>query len=148
VPFAMNALLNYRFFSPARAVLDDLIDSGNLGIIRSDSLRFGLQNYLQELERLDVVERRERDFVADVVEPYVANALPLNDILPIQSYDDDIVAAPVDLRAFRDMLRDDAFANVVFMRWERSIVAFGFGTRIGRTIAGLERLLTREIERR
>jgi hypothetical protein len=144
----MNALLNYRFFSPARAVLDDLIDSGNLAIVRSDTVRFALQRYMQQLEQLRVVEQRERDFIADVIEPYVAEAVRLDDLLPVQSYDDPIRAPPSSLVGFRARRSDDTLANLAFMRLERSVTAYRFGRLISRRIDGLVELLDEEIDGR
>ncbi|NIQ58092.1 MAG: hypothetical protein GWN71_33425, partial [Gammaproteobacteria bacterium] len=65
----LTSLINYRFYTPIHAVLDDLISSGNLGLIRSDPLRFAIMDYDQERERLQVVEEREARFSAEQLEP-------------------------------------------------------------------------------
>lgn len=142
---AINSLANYRLFSPARAVLDDLIDSGNLRVLRSDSLRFALQRYIQQLETLAVVEARERDFIAETVEPYLASALRMDGLLPLQSYDDPIEGAPANADRFRAMLRDDTFASLAFMRWERSQTASRFGRSLHRTIDALIAMVDAEL---
>jgi hypothetical protein len=144
-PAAIIALLNYRFFSPTRAVLDDLIDSGSLRIIRSDSLRFQLQRYRQQLEQLAVVEQRERDFIAETLEPYVAASVRLDDLLELQSYDDAVEQPPADAAAFVAMLEDDEFASLAFMRWERSRTASAFGNGVAFTIGRLIDVLDAEL---
>lgn len=143
-PAVVVALLNYRFFSPSRAVLDDLIDSGNLRIIRSDTLRFELQRYRQQLTQLAVVEEREREFIAETLEPYVAGALRMDDLLALQSYDDPIEDPPTDTSSFAAMLEDDEFASLAFMRWERSRTASNFGRGVGITIDRLIDILDPE----
>lgn len=134
VPGWTVALLDYYFFSPPTAVLDDLLDSGNLGLIQSDALRFDIQRYGQELDRIAVVEQRERDFVANELEPYVARVLRMDDILPLSSYDDMPDVPPTDTRAFEALLRDATFASLAFMRWERTDVVRRFGSGLGRSI--------------
>jgi hypothetical protein len=145
VPSAIVALLNYRFFSPARAVLDDLIDSGNLRILQSDSLRFELQRYLQQLDQLAVVEQRERDFISETLEPYVASKLRMDDLIPLQTYDNALDSPPDDTGDFNTMMRDDAFATLAFMRWERSRTAYAFGSGLNATIERLIGMLDREL---
>lgn len=145
VPDAIVALLNYRFFSPARAVLDDLIDSGNLRILRSDSLRFELQRYLQQLDQLAVVEKRERDFIAETLEPYVAGQIRMHDLLPLQTYDNALDTPPTDASAFHRMLDDGTFATLAFMRWERSRTAWAFGSGLYVTIERLIRMIDQEL---
>jgi hypothetical protein len=147
VPRAINALLNFRFFSPTRAVLDDLIDSGSLRLVRSDSVRFALQRYLQHLDQLAVVEERERDFIAETVEPYVATHVRMVDILPLQSYDERITSPAIDASAFHAMVRNDAFASLVFMRWERSSTAHRFGLGMALTIDQLIAVLDEALGR-
>jgi hypothetical protein len=144
-PATIVALLNYRFFSPARAVLDDLIDSGSLRIIRSDSLRFQLQRYRKQLEQLAVVEQRERDFIAETLEPYVAARVRLDDLLELQSYDDPVEQPPTNAAAFAAMLVDDEFASLAFMRWERSRTASAFGNSVAFTIRRLIDVLDAEL---
>ena len=74
----IGALLDYRFYSPSEAVLNDLISSGSLSILRSAELRRALMQYLQECERLRVAEERERDFAAGALEPYLVDHLTLS----------------------------------------------------------------------
>jgi hypothetical protein len=81
-----------------------------------------------------VVERRERDFVAEQLEPYVARALRMDDLLPLASYDHRPDVPPSDTRDFEAMLRDDTFASLAFMRWERTETARRFATGMGRAI--------------
>lgn len=144
VPNSIISLLNYRFFSPSRAVLDDLIDSGTLRIIRSDRLRFELQHYRQQLDQLAVIEERERDLIAELLEPWVAGAVRMDNLLPLQSYDQRVDVAPVDATAFRSMLQSDEFASLAFMRWERSRTASIFGRNLGTTIDRLIEILATE----
>ena len=71
------ALADFRFFTPPRSVLEDVVSSGRLSLIRSDAIRFALLAYAQEAERLRVVEQREMDFAAEQMEPFLRDRLPL-----------------------------------------------------------------------
>jgi hypothetical protein len=134
VPAWTVALIDYFFFSPPTAVLDDLFDSGSFGLIRSDSLRLDIQRYGQERARLAVVEQRERDFVADQLEPLVARSLRMGDVLPLASYDHRPKLPPADPRAFVAMLHDDTLASLAFMRWERTETVRRFASGLGHAI--------------
>jgi hypothetical protein len=148
VPGWTVALLNYFFFSPPTAVLDDLIDSGSFGIIRSDELRFEIQRYGQERARLAVVEQRERDFVADRIEPFVARSLRMDAVLPLASYDHPTDLPPTDPRAFVAMIRDDTLASLAFMRWERTETVRRFASGLGHAIQRVLDRLDQELGER
>jgi hypothetical protein len=147
VPGWTVALVDFYFFSPPTAVLDDLLDSGNLGLIRSDELRYAIQRYGQEMDRLDVVERRERDFIASQLEPWVARSLRMDAILPLSSYDHRPEQPAAEARAFEAMIRNDTFASLAFMRWERTETAQRFATGMGHAIDEVLDRLDRELGR-
>ena len=67
-----------RFFTSAHPVLDDLQTSGRLALISSDKLRYALSKYLQEMNRLRVVEENEKLFVNEQLISYFSNYLDLS----------------------------------------------------------------------
>ena len=112
-----------------------LLAGGNLTLLRSADLRFALLVYVQERDRLAVAEERERDFIAERVEPYLVERLRVNDVIPFQSFDDRIEGAPLNPDAIATVLPDAAFANLVFLRWERSETARRFANSVERAIS-------------
>ena len=70
-------MVDYRAFNPSHAVLEDLVGSGNFGLLKSDSLREALLRYQQDVDRLRVGELRDREFVSEQVEPFLLHHLEL-----------------------------------------------------------------------
>lgn len=134
--------LNYRFYTPAHSVLEDLISSGSLGLIRSDSIRRLLLGYEQARERLAVAEERERAFIADELEPWLARSLRLDNYLALETMDvDPVLERAPPLAPYRDLLADPTYASLLLLRWERTEVTRLFASNVGRTIERLLELL-------
>ena len=73
---------NFRFYSPSHAVLNELVASGDLGLLRSDSLRHALLRYDEEQQRLAGVEESEQAIQRIVVVPYLAAHIEVLPWLP------------------------------------------------------------------
>lgn len=71
-------LLSYRFYTPSHPTLNDLINSGRMELIQSDSLRLCLQWYLQDKDRIKVFENQEREYVENYVEPLLSRNLDMS----------------------------------------------------------------------
>lgn len=142
LPAWTASALNYRFYTPAHAVLEDLISSGNLELIRSDSLRRLILQYEQARGRLEVAETRERAFLADELEPYLARQIRLDDYLALDALDNDpVLERPPPVAPYRRLLRDPTFASLLLLRWERTEAIRRFAANVDRTIGQiLERL--------
>ena len=119
----LNTLLDYRFYTPSHSFLEDLVSSGNLHLIQSHELRMALLDYVQERDRLQVVERRELDFVADHLEPLVASHVDLPKLLG---------DAPAD--GLAELLVNQQFRNLLWIRWERTETSVRFGNTVEKTI--------------
>lgn len=74
----ISSLLSYRFYTASHPVLDDLQSSGRMDVIQSDSLRKLITYYIQDRERLQVVEKREMDFVQNEAESYTRSKINLS----------------------------------------------------------------------
>ena len=122
------SLIDFRFFTPPRSVLEDVISSGRLSLIRSDAIRFALLAYAQEAERLRVVEQREMDFAAEQMEPFLRDRIPLPARL---SYGSD-GAEPALAEALAALQGDLAFRNLVELRWNRTDTALRFAASVER----------------
>lgn len=126
------AMLDYRFYTPSHPVLDDLIASGRLHLLRSDALRYRIMRYLQERDRLAIVEERERRFSADRMEPWLLDHLPLG---PPRTPDDELLWGPhVDPESLDDALLDPSFRTLLVLRVERTDIALRFSSGLGRSL--------------
>ncbi|MEK9501337.1 hypothetical protein [Gaopeijia maritima] len=126
------AMLDYRFYTPSHPVLDDLIASGRLHLLRSDALRYRIMRYLQERDRLAIVEERERRFSADRMEPWLLDHLPLG---PPRTPDDEVLWGPhVDPESLDEALLDPSFRTLLVLRVERTDIALRFSSGLGRSL--------------
>lgn len=126
------AMLDYRFYTPSHPVLDDLIASGRLHLLRSDALRYRIMRYLQERGRLAIVEERERRFSADRMEPWLLDHLPLG---PPRTPDDELLWGPhVDPESLDEALLDPSFRTLLVLRVERTDIALRFSSGLGRSL--------------
>ena len=60
-----------RFYVPSSATYEDLIATGQIELLKSDSLRYWLMKYNQEVKRNDRVEQRDYQFVHSLVIPFL-----------------------------------------------------------------------------
>ncbi len=140
------ALVDYRFFTPAQSVLEDLTASGNLQLVRSDRLRRGILSYVQERDRLQVVEDRELVFVANEVETFLADHLILSEILPLASLDEEPPATRVDLDAIRPALETPRFQNLAYLRWQRAEISYRFASGVADRLERLTQLMGEQLD--
>jgi len=117
IPALLGDLLNWRFYTPAHAVLNDALESGRLELIRSDSIRRALMAYIQARDRLPVFETLERDFVTERLEPYVGSRVALDAVMS-----PGVAGSTLDVEAsrFDSLLREDHFGSLLYLRRERS----------------------------
>jgi len=73
----VNGLMRDPAFFPPGAVFQDLLNAGNLQVIKSDELRFALIAYSQERPRLRFVEEKSRVLTDDRIQPYVSERISL-----------------------------------------------------------------------
>jgi len=125
VPVYLAAVVDFRFFTPSHPALDELIAGGKLDLLRSDTLRAALLGYLQERDRVAVVEERERRFVSEQVEPWLVGHVPV-ELHAEAEYP--LSSAPAPLLALAE---DPAFRTVLAIRWERTDLARRFATGLG-----------------
>lgn len=127
-------ILNARFYTPSHANLDDLISSGSLQLLRSEPVRLALLNYLQERDRLAVVEQDYREYVNRHMEPYVLAHGELGQY-PLGIGPNN--PRPLDIAVWSDR----RFVNLVWMAWARLEVVTGFADQLGRRIEQVQEAL-------
>ena len=136
-----------RFYTPVHAVFDDLISSGGLNLIRSDTLRIAILKYAQERERVAGVESSEQQFVTQTVVPYVVDKA---EFLPwISDARKDSLGLSAE-RPTKDpivLLQDPTFRNLLYLRWERGDITQRYSARLHQVVLEVLRLLRDNEER-
>jgi hypothetical protein len=131
----VDALLEWRIYTPTHAVFDEAVDSGRLQLIRSSVVRESLAAYDQQRHRLEVFDARERDFVADEVEPYLVDKIELDQILGADGEDE-------ETRRLRSLLlTDDTLAGLAALKRQRTEEAAVFSRAVLRRIDAVLALL-------
>jgi len=116
--------IDYRFYTPAHPVLEDILASGRLELLRSDELRGHLMRYIQERDRIGVLDERERVFAANRIEPFLESRVDLA-YLALQS--DDSARSAREAARFYTAIRETAFGSLLYYRIERTDGAQEFG---------------------
>ncbi|MEJ2206343.1 MAG: hypothetical protein P8170_19810 [Gemmatimonadota bacterium] len=129
LPPYLATIVDFRFFTPSHPVLEDLIAGGKLDLLQSDALRSAILRYVQERDRLEVVEERERRFVSEQVEPYLVRTLMVS-LRP-----EDELYFSTGTEEFEAMLRGREFRTLMALRWDRTDLARRFATGLGFRIA-------------
>jgi len=133
---ALLDCLEYRFYTASHPVLDDLLTTGRLDLLRSDELRRALMVFGQARSRIGVIEQREREFVASRVEPYLGARLDL-DALTSDSTED--VAAAVSSAS--EVLADREFGSLLHLNRERTQGSLEFADRLLASVREVQRIL-------
>lgn len=133
---ALIGALDYRFYTASHPVLDELLTTGQLDLIRSDDLRHALMVFGQERSRIAVVEQREREFVVSQLEPYLAARLDLSAVA--SGSQDQVVAA---LPSITGMLSENNFGSLLYLDREVTKSSLGFADRLMATVAGVRQVL-------
>ena len=126
--------LGHATFFPPTAVLDDLISSGKLDLIRSDEIRFALMGYSQELSRLGYVEGIEGDFIYEKFSPFILEHVSITGRGPRSGAVDSLLASRT-------------FENLVARRRSRLVNVLAWSERLREPLDRLIRLLEARLER-
>lgn len=144
---ATKQLLINRLFSPTDAVYQDLVSSGNLRLIQSDSIRKTIITYKQRLSRAPVTEAVEERLIEDKIEPYFLEKQVLSLLEPLSEVDQiDISEQQID-RIIRVLLNDREFIDLVYLRYSRLADVIYFETPLQWSLRDLINLLEKEIDK-
>jgi len=128
--------LDYRFYTPSHPVLDDVLATGRLELIRSDELRHALMVFGQARSRIAVVEQREREFVATQIEPFLASRLDLG-TLDAKSTDE----LASSLLTVSELLMDNYFGSLLYLDRDRTQSSTDFADNLLNTVFRVQELL-------
>ena len=143
---AMNELLNFRIYSPTDAVYQDLVSSGNLRLITSDSLRHVILQYRRMLSRVPVTEQGDIDLIKNQIEPYLVERKVLSLLEPLTDVPG--IATP-DIqkdRIIRVLLNDRGFIDLVYLRRQRIRQTVYFANPMQWHLREMVELIQSEIE--
>lgn len=144
---ATKQLLINRLFSPTDAVYQDLVSSGNLRLIQSDSIRKTIITYKQRLSRAPVTEAVEERLIEDKIEPYFLEKQVLSLLEPLSEVDQiDVSEQQID-RIIRVLLNDREFIDLVYLRYSRLADVIYFETPLQWSLRDLINLLEKEIDK-
>jgi len=134
---AVNSTMNWRFYTAAHPVLDDILSTGRLDLLRSDELRRALMAFGQERSRLAVVEQEERAFVGSQLQPYLAGRIDLEALAspePAGPHAAAVATVP-------GLLTDTMFGSLLYLNRHRVENSTQFAERLLETVAAVREAL-------
>jgi len=129
--------MNWRYYTPSHPVLDDVLSTGRLDLIRSAELRRALMAFGQERSRIGVVEERERDFVARDVQPYLAARLDLEALFSPRSPEQHAAA----LRAVPGVVSGTGFGSLLYLDRQRVESSTSFASQLLEAVSAVQKAL-------
>ncbi|NVK83426.1 MAG: hypothetical protein HWE21_03840 [Cytophagia bacterium] len=142
---ATRQLLVNRLFSPTDAVYQDLVSSGNLKLIQSDSIRKTIIHYKQRLARAPVTEAVEERLIENKIEPYLLDKQVLSLLEPLNEIDAINISEQQVDRIIRVLLSEREFIDLVYLRYSRLDDVIYFETPLQWSLRDLIKLLEKEI---
>jgi len=134
---AVLSNLNWRYYTASHPVLDDLLTTGRLDLLRSSELRRAILAFQQERSRIGVTEEQEREFVMRQVAPYLAARLDLEALSSPRSPAQHAAA----LRAIPGVLAEASFGSLLFLNRDRTENSTRFADKLLETVTAVQKLL-------
>ena len=109
---ALQSLLGYRFYAPNHAILDDILSTGRLSLIRSDKIRELIMTFEHERETQIIMESASLDNSSTLMRSYLAtkmdflalNSTDINKSYYLENSGQDHIAQILDDKNFRSLL--------------------------------------------
>lgn len=146
IRMAIDQLLSVRVYSPTDVVYEDLVSSGNLRLITSDSLRHEMLQYRQKLVRAPVAEQSDIDLIENRIEPYLIDKQVLS--LLEMHYDSPSINISDQQkdRIIRVLLNDRGFIDLVYLRRHRIRQVIWFETPMEWSLRNMGDFIEKELE--
>jgi hypothetical protein len=145
---AIDQLLTVRIYSPTDAVYQDLVSSGNLNLIKSDSLRHEMLQYRRKLSRAPITEQSDVDLIESQIEPYLVSKQVLSLLEPHDDLPSIAISDQQKDRIIRQLLNDRTFIDLVYLRRHRIRQVIWFETPMEWSLRDMTALLEAEIASR
>lgn len=143
---AMDQLLTTHVYSPTDAAYQDLISSGNLGIISSDSLRHEMLEYQRKLASAPITEQSDRDLIENRIEPYLVTKKVLSLLEPHEDLPSISISEQQKDRIIRVVLNDRAFIDLVYLRRHRIQQVIWFETPMESSLRNMAALIATQLK--
>ena len=143
---AMNELLNLRIYSPTNAVYEDLISSGNLNLLSSDSLRSELIEYRGRLSRTPLTEQSDLDVIEKQIQPYLIQKQVFSLLEPYADVKGIAISQDQKDRIIRVLLNDRTFIDLVYLRRHSIGQVLWFETPMQWNLRNMQAILEAELE--
>jgi len=134
---AVPRTLNWRYYTASHPVLDDLLTTGRLDLLRSSELRRAIMAFQQERSRIGVIEEQEREFVMRQMAPYLAARLDLEALTSPGSPEQHAAA----LRAIPGLLADASFGSLLYLHRNRTENSSAFAGVLLEKVDAVQKLL-------
>jgi hypothetical protein len=111
-------------FRPPVAVLDDIVSSGGIQLIRVDSLRLAIAEYERSLELVDRNSQQAWATWSDRIQPYLEARVPRVNRLALGSFGtavgNDVPFGPGPFESkYQEIFTDPGFQSMIAERWFR-----------------------------
>lgn len=143
---AIDQLLNVRIYSPTDVVYQDLVSSGNLRLITSDSLRHEMLKYRQKLARAPVAEQSDIDLIENRIEPYLVSKQVLSLLETHYDTKSIEISGQQKNRIIRVLLNDRTFIDLVYLRRYRIRQVIWFETPMEWSLRNMGDLIQQELD--
>lgn len=101
--------------SPPTSVIDELISSGQLQLIRSAQIREGLVLYRQMMQKNDLNDEGHRTFVNTRFIPFLSERIPLAGVVPV-TRDWQAASQSISDQDIVELRNDTRFVNILIER--------------------------------
>ncbi|MDN5202968.1 hypothetical protein QQ008_16380 [Fulvivirgaceae bacterium BMA10] len=146
---SLSRLISYalpsRFYSPTEAVLNDLISSGNLGILQSQKLRKLLLEYSVFKSKALILERTERKSIEEQLEPYLIENGALMSF-GRRKYRHLFPSEGSERQRINRLLSDRKFLDILYLRLDRVTVAYNFEVPLGTRMDEILQIIDQELD--
>ncbi len=143
---AMELLTTFRFYSPTTSVYQDLTSSGNLSIIKSDTIRYLILKDNQNAARAPISELSERNYVENQLTAYFIKR-KVYSLLSLEEDLDEIKTTERQMDQITAALfQDQEFYDHVYARLTRLQNVLYFSNPIQWNMRALRTKLEEELE--
>ena len=141
---ALTGLMGYRFYAPNHAVLDDVLNTGRLGLITSDRLRVLIMKFEHERAAHMILESASLDTSSQMFRSFVLEHL---DLLSLNA---DKESQARYLQALGDsgmqaILQDSTFRSLLYLSHMRIGLIHGHGEVLLDVVKDIQSELARQI---
>lgn len=142
---AMKALLNVPLYSPTGAVYQDLVSSGKLSLITSDTLRQEMAQYHGKLSRMPLAGKSDPE--VKQIQSYLIGKKVFSLLEPYADVKGIDISQTQKNRIIRVLLNDRTFIDLVYLRHHSISRAIRFETPMQQQLRSMQLLIEAQLSR-